>query len=68
MRPYRLSLSLEELEALANRLVPISPSEYDLHSFSLLRDLYGRITHLILSAKTTEAMFQTSNYAPDPRD
>ncbi|MBA7570669.1 hypothetical protein ES708_12422 [subsurface metagenome] len=44
---HRVTLTDEELQALADRLVPISPSDYDLKTFSILRSLYGRFTWLL---------------------
>lgn len=40
---HRLTFTTEELQALEGRLVPLNPSEFDLHTFALLRGIYGRI-------------------------
>lgn len=42
--PITMRLSQDEIQALEKILVPISPSTYDLHTFSILRNLYGRVT------------------------
>ncbi|GAI63094.1 unnamed protein product [marine sediment metagenome] len=47
-KKYTLTLTKEEAELLANRLVPISPSDYSLQDYSKLRDLYGRLLHITL--------------------
>lgn len=44
---HRVTLSDDELKALIIRLVPISPSDYDLKTFSTLRNLYGRFGRLL---------------------
>lgn len=46
-RCLTLRLSPEEAFALRGKLVPIRPIDYDLHTFSLLRGLYGRLDRLI---------------------
>ena len=51
MKKYRLSLTVEELIALRDRLVPIVPIDYDLHTYAILRDLHGRIDRLILRSE-----------------
>ena len=48
---HRVTLTDEELQALADRLVPITPSDYDLKTFSILRSLYGRFTWLLNKPK-----------------
>lgn len=52
MKKHNLSLTIEELTILRDRLVPISPMDYDLHAYAILRDLYGRIEHIILRSET----------------
>lgn len=47
-KKYRLTFTFEELKALSNSLVHIAPSEYDLHTYCLLRELHGRFEHLLL--------------------
>ncbi|MBA7576070.1 hypothetical protein ES708_17907 [subsurface metagenome] len=44
---HRVTLTDEELQALADRLVPICPADYDLPTYSILRSLYGRFTWLL---------------------
>ena len=46
MKKHRVTLSDDELVALRDRLVPIAPADYDLHTYSILRDLYGRFCRL----------------------
>ena len=48
---HRLTFTTRELELLKDRLVPISPMDYDLESFSILRSLYGRLDHFLLNLK-----------------
>ena len=48
---HRVTLTDEELQALADRLVPIIPADYDLKTFALLRGLYGRFTWLLNKPK-----------------
>ena len=43
---HRITLTGEEVALLRDRLVPISPLDYDLRSFSLLRNLYGRLDRI----------------------
>lgn len=52
MKRHRLSLTVEELVALRDRLVPISPTAYDRHTYAILRNLYGRIEHLLQLSET----------------
>ncbi len=51
VKKHRMTLTEEELEALANRLVPISPNDYTIREFATLRNLYGRICHILLRSK-----------------
>lgn len=46
-KKHRVILSDEELKALSDRLVPIRPMDYDLRTFAILRDLYGRFQRLL---------------------
>ena len=46
---HRLTLSGEEIALLRDRLVPIAPIDYDLHSYAKLRGLYGRFDHYCLT-------------------
>ncbi len=48
---HRVTLTDEELEALCLRLVPLTPAEFDLKTFALLRELYGRFTWLLNKPK-----------------
>lgn len=50
-RTHTLRLSDEEIEALKNRLVPIAPIDYDLETYALLRELYGRLEHIQLNPR-----------------
>ncbi|MBA7569802.1 hypothetical protein ES708_11543 [subsurface metagenome] len=50
-KKHRITLTEEELEALRDRLVPVSPLDYDLHTYAILRDLYGRFDHILLMSK-----------------
>jgi len=50
-KKHRITLTEEEIEALADRLVPISPGDYQLHEYAILRDLYGRFTHILSRSK-----------------
>ena len=50
---HRVTLTDEELEALSGRLVPITPTDYDLKTYALLRSLYGRFLWLINTPKAT---------------
>ena len=51
VRKHKVALSDRELRLLADRLVPISPLDYNLEDCSTLRDLYGRFEHLILMSE-----------------
>ena len=44
---HKVTLSDEELKALLGRLVPIAPSEYDLKTYAILRNLTGRFERLL---------------------
>ncbi|MBA7573985.1 hypothetical protein ES708_15786 [subsurface metagenome] len=46
---HRMTLTGEEIALLRDRLVPIAPIDYDLNSFSILRNLYGRLDHYCLT-------------------
>jgi len=48
MPKITLRLTPEEAIALRDRLVPISPLKYDLSTYAILRDLYGRIDRIIM--------------------
>lgn len=48
VKKYTLTLTQEEAQLLANRLVPISPADYSLHDYALLRGLYGRLEYITL--------------------
>lgn len=48
MKKHTLRFTTEELIALRDRLVPISAMEYDLHTYAILRDLYGRFDTIII--------------------
>ena len=47
-KKHHITLTEEELQALADRLVPICPAEYSPERYALLRNLYGRFTHILL--------------------
>ncbi|MBA7591451.1 hypothetical protein ES708_33608 [subsurface metagenome] len=49
---HRVTLSTQELTALCDRLVPISPSDYTLEISAILRDLYVRFDHILFNEKT----------------
>ena len=49
IRKHQVTLSDEELKALKDRLVPISPIDYDLKAYAILRNLYGRFEHILLA-------------------
>ena len=53
MHKHTLSFTHEELKALANRLVPIAPSDYTQHDYAVLRHLYGRISRIESSCRKT---------------
>lgn len=61
MKKYRLTLTAEELVALRDRLVPITPTAYDLHTYGLLRGLYGRLDHLIIRDSIDPAVNRLSH-------
>ena len=44
---HRVTLSDEELKALLDRLVPISPANYDLKTYAILRNLTGRFERIL---------------------
>jgi|GEM_PF-4216437 len=46
---HRLTFTDEELAVLEERLAYVELIKYDLHAYALLRNLYGRITHLRLA-------------------
>lgn len=46
-RKHTLTFTEEEIKALMDRLVPISPVEYDLQTYSCLRNLYGRFSRIL---------------------
>lgn len=48
---HRLTLTVEELAILEERLAYVKPVDYDLRSFALLRGLYGRVVTLHAKAK-----------------
>ncbi len=54
---HRVTLTDEELKALADRLVPIKPIDYDLKTFSILRSLYGRFTWLLNKPKHQQPLY-----------
>lgn len=43
---HRIKLTGEDVALLKDRLVPIAPSDYDLHDYAILRHLYGRFCQL----------------------
>jgi len=47
-KKYRLSFTEEELQVLADRLEVVSPSQYSLRTYTILRDLYGRFTSILI--------------------
>jgi len=51
IRKHQVTLSDEELKALSDRLVPISPIDYDLKTYAILRNLYGRFEHILLAGE-----------------
>jgi len=55
---HRVTLTDEELQALADRLVPIRPIDYDLPTYAILRDLYGRFTHLLAQSEARKERSQ----------
>ena len=48
-RKHTIRLTDKEVAALKDRLVPICPADYDLETYAILRDLYGRLEHLELT-------------------
>jgi len=48
---HRVTLTDEELKALCDELVPITPNDYDLKTYAILRGLYGRFTWLLNKPK-----------------
>lgn len=48
VKKHRLAFTDEELRVLEERLAHVSPNHYTLQDFATLRNLYGRITHIIL--------------------
>ncbi|MBA7699850.1 hypothetical protein ES703_108553 [subsurface metagenome] len=50
MTNHRVALSDDELKALLGRLVPITPVDYDIKTFAILRNLYGRFERLLLKS------------------
>ena len=44
---HQVTLTDEELKALSDRLVPIAPIDYDLQTYAILRNLYGRFQRLL---------------------
>jgi len=45
---HRLTFTDEDLAILEERLEVVEPMKYDLHTFALLKNLYGRICRLRL--------------------
>jgi len=45
---HRLTFTDEELAVLEERLEVVEPMKYDLHTYAVLRNLYGRICHFRL--------------------
>jgi len=45
---HRLTFTDEELAVLEESLEVVEPAKYDLHTYAVLRNLYGRIYHLRL--------------------
>lgn len=68
MKNYHLTLTIEEVRALKTRLIPISPAEYDIETYALLRNLYGRLDHFDIHHKDEQAPLVTSDSVIDPRD
>ena len=59
MKKYRLNLTLDEVKALRDRLVPIEPYKYNQKTYAILRDLYGRLDHIaIMAAPITPSQTQ----------
>ncbi|HUV52781.1 MAG TPA: hypothetical protein VMW64_06880 [Dehalococcoidia bacterium] len=48
VRKHRLSFTDEELRVLEERLAVVNPNLYTLQDFATLRNLYGRITHIMI--------------------
>lgn len=44
---HKVTLTNKELEALQGRLIPIAPTDYDLETYAILRNLYGRFERLL---------------------
>ena len=54
-KKYRIILTQDELQALSDRLVSICPADYSLEEFAILRNLYGRFTHILLRDQCPKA-------------
>lgn len=46
MKKHRMTFTDEEMAILEERLEIVEPMKYDLHTYAVLRNLYGRIVHL----------------------
>lgn len=44
---YRYAFTIEELRVMRDRLIPVSPMDYDLKTYAIIRDLYGRFAHKV---------------------
>ena len=44
---HHIALTGQDIALLRDRLVPISPMDYNLAEFSILRHLYGRFDHIV---------------------
>lgn len=53
---HRLTFTTEELGVLEERLEVVEPMKYDLHTYTLLRNLYGRIGHILLNVRPARAI------------
>jgi len=51
---HRITLSDEEIAIIETRIEKVTPVDYDLHTYALLRNLYGRFLALRTQAKVKE--------------
>lgn len=55
-RTIRIEMTIEQAAALRDRLIPISPASYQLEDYAFLRNLYGRLDHLVMQREIREVM------------
>ena len=48
---HRLTFTDEEIKVMADRLEYVKPMDYDLHTYAILRNLYGRFSSILLHLK-----------------